>query len=118
MFELHMNDMRAANIEAINPVILGETKAEIIAYLEDEKAPAVWEDGKWRKTYKKDSPLEWYNEPFVYEGTCIEDAILSVPNWVFLKTQVKQNYITNLHNFPIKLGGVDGEIEKIENEDL
>ena len=72
MFVLMLNDMRSSNIEITSPVLKGSSKKSIITYLERERVPA-YRDGRWYKTFRQGSMLEWCNQPddrsFVDVGT-------------------------------------------------
>lgn len=81
---LLLNDMRSGNIENLQPVARAETKEllkallakyrvdpyvtvgqHILIHTTDQQAGQVDQTSGYRysKCYRKDSPLEWYNEP-------------------------------------------------------
>ena len=86
VYVLMLNDMREPNIENLTAVAASEDRQELVDLHEANRDP--WMDGKWGKTFTKDSPLEWYNPgdmnvPFAYwggiyeapEGMSVEDAM-------------------------------------------
>lgn len=64
MFVLVLNDMRASQIEIVNPRFRAETKEELETFLESEKVEKYTTDNRWGKSYRQGGPLEWYNPPF------------------------------------------------------
>lgn len=74
MWILQLNMMRNRT-ESVTQVAWAETKEELEAYLEREKAPERWDDHDglpdgftggatvWRKTFMKGSELEYFNPP-------------------------------------------------------
>jgi hypothetical protein len=67
MWVLLLNDMRAANIENIQPVCIAETKQELLNLLEAERVERYTTDNRWGKTYRQGGPLEWMNPPWDHE---------------------------------------------------
>lgn len=56
-----LNDMREPNIENIQVVRTADTADELIGWHHAQIADEPWFDGRWRKTYKPGSELEWFN---------------------------------------------------------
>ena len=61
MFALVLNDMRSSNIENLMVVKASENRQELVDFYKQNLAEKPWEDGRWSKAFKKDSPLEWNN---------------------------------------------------------
>lgn len=61
MFVLHLNDMRFPNVEKTVPVCKAETEAELQEFIKRETVQP-YSDGRWGKCFRKDGPLEWYND--------------------------------------------------------
>lgn len=61
IYALLLNDMRQPNIENIQIVRTAETDQELITWHHVQIADEPWFDGRWRKTYKPGSTLEWFN---------------------------------------------------------
>lgn len=62
MWVLQLKDMRNAKIEhPATPVIRAETKEELESLLKLEKVER-YQDDQWGKTFRKDGPLEWFND--------------------------------------------------------
>ena len=70
---LFLNDMRSSHIEDVVPALCGESPEELVEAMRKAKASESWSDGRWGKTFKKDSPLEWFNYP-------LSDSIESLLN--------------------------------------
>lgn len=68
MWVMHLNDMRASNIENMTAVARAETVEELKALLTREDC-GVYTDGKWRKQFRQGGPLEWYNPPISGDNT-------------------------------------------------
>ena len=64
MIVVLMNDMRASQIEIINPRFRAETREQANTYLETQLADEPYRDTTWHKVYKRGSPLEWMNAPW------------------------------------------------------
>lgn len=62
-FILYLNDMRSSQIQIVVPVFKSRTREGIENLLKECREKEEWKDGDWRKSFKKGSPLEWYN-PF------------------------------------------------------
>lgn len=60
VYVLMMNDMRSSNIENLSAVRQGSDRAELRAW-HDALRVLPYKDGRWCKTFVKDSPLEWFN---------------------------------------------------------
>jgi len=59
--------MRQGHIETIQPVCQAPTIEELQKFLEDEKVEMYYEEDpswgrRWGKRFRKDGPLEWFNE--------------------------------------------------------
>ena len=88
MWVLLLNDMRSGRIENLKPVVRHETKEGLLNFVESQKVePYVTvgehilvhttdmlagqidrsNDYKYHKVFKKDGPLEWYNEPNMHD---------------------------------------------------
>jgi len=66
MWVMLLNDMRASNIENIQPRFRAETKEQLLAFLESERVEP-YRDGQWGKVYRQGGPLEWCNPPYDFE---------------------------------------------------
>ncbi len=66
MWVLLLNDMRASNVENIQPRFRADTKEQLIALLETERVDA-YKDEQWAKSYRQGGPLEWMNPPWSAE---------------------------------------------------
>jgi len=69
--------MRSPKVEMLEPVAKAETREELVSFLAREEAPESWRDGRWGKSFKKGSVLEWYNKPY---STDIDRCIVEVPS--------------------------------------
>jgi hypothetical protein len=78
MYILRLNDMRAANVENLQPVARAETNEELQRFINGEKVD-LYQDGKWAKVYKKGGPLEWYNAPYNFEPSIV--TVGSADEW-------------------------------------
>lgn len=67
MWILRMNDMRSAKIELYEVVARCEDNDKLEQWLILERVEP-YEDGNWRKTFRKGGPLEWYNDPILSLG--------------------------------------------------
>lgn len=67
MWVLCLNDMRASQIEILSPVVRGETREALEAFLQSEKVEP-YRDGNWGKGYRQGGPLEWFNAPWDFEA--------------------------------------------------
>lgn len=77
VFKLRLNDMRFAHVEDTKIALAAFSKKEIQEFYKDEKDP--WSDGKWGKSFKKDSVLEWFNSDDI-NGE-ISDRVISI-EWI------------------------------------
>jgi hypothetical protein len=59
-YALVLNDMRSPNVENISTVKMSQDKQELIDWYNSQLTDP-WKDGRWGKSFKKDSQLEWYN---------------------------------------------------------
>jgi hypothetical protein len=66
MWVLLLNDMRASNIENLQPVCRAESYQELLNYVKREQVEP-YRDGQWAKVFRKDGPLEWFNPPWNLE---------------------------------------------------
>ena len=75
VWALNMNMMRN-RVELVNTVATSYDKQKLIDWVESQKAETPYSDptkidphdlGSWHKTFKKGSPLEWYNPLPNYE---------------------------------------------------
>lgn len=64
-YTLMLNDMRLSNIEILDPVAQAEDPELLKNYVENHKAAELWREDTWGKVFKKGSPLEWFNEPYL-----------------------------------------------------
>lgn len=60
IFKLILNPM-TANAEAGNIVAISTSYDKLVEFYSSELAEERYKDGRWNKTFKKNSPLEWYN---------------------------------------------------------
>ena len=98
-YKLILNDMRYPKIEMKSLVAISTSYEKLVDWYNSQKADDVWVDTideyNWRKAFKKDSPLEWYNpadslqsvEPevvtnYIGGGICKEWVDLDVLNKV------------------------------------
>jgi hypothetical protein len=63
MWVLCLNDMRASNIENLQPVCRADTREQLESLLHRE-AVEPYRDGQWGKSFRAGGPLEWFNPPF------------------------------------------------------
>ena len=65
IYKLILNDMRYPKIEMKSLVAISTSYEKLVDWYNSQKADDVWVDVideyNWRKAFKKDSPLEWYN---------------------------------------------------------
>ncbi len=61
-YVLFLNDMRASQIENVQPVFQAETPEELVALVDRERVEG-YGDGQWSKRFRAGGPLEWYNDP-------------------------------------------------------
>ena len=65
IYKLILNDMRYPKIEMKSLVAISTSYEKLVDWYNSQKADDVWVDTideyNWRKDFKKDSPLEWYN---------------------------------------------------------
>jgi hypothetical protein len=59
---LVLNPM-TANAERGNLKAASLTREELVGWVRGELADEPYNDGNWRKVFKANSPLEWYNLP-------------------------------------------------------
>lgn len=67
VYKLLLNRMTAPKIEYSEIVAVSTEKQKLIDWCESLKEPQVYHDGQRCKTFKKDSPLEWFNPCFSYD---------------------------------------------------
>ena len=84
MWILQLNDMRSPKSEYLTVVASADTKEALESYMQKEIAEVSYRevdseyDTTWAKFFKKDGPLEWFNEPTMGAYTDIgtpEEAI-------------------------------------------
>lgn len=64
MFVLQLNDMRRSNVGILTPVARAKTKEELEQFMKQEQVEDYRDGlGRWRKYFRKDGPLEWFNKP-------------------------------------------------------
>lgn len=63
---LFLNDIRFPQVEITRPLCQAESIEALMAFIEDEKCEG-YREGSWWKTFRKDGPLEWCNQPLEYE---------------------------------------------------
>lgn len=62
-YSLVLNDMRSPNVENIGQIgPISTNRQEIVDFYKENLAEKPWRDGQWGKVFKKDSPLEWFND--------------------------------------------------------
>lgn len=97
MWILQLNDMRSPKSEMLTIVASAETKEALEAYVQNEIAEISYREVDasynitWAKVFKKDGPLEWFNEPAMSSYTNIgtpEEAI----------AELTKNVMTNHKN--------------------
>lgn len=59
-YALLLNDMRSPNIENIKVVKVSNNKQELIDWY-NSQLTTPYGDGRWGKSFKKESELEWFN---------------------------------------------------------
>ena len=60
IYKLILNPIRA-NYEATNIAAVSYDKQHLIDWYESLKVKPYVDEGRWSKSFKKGSPLEWYN---------------------------------------------------------
>lgn len=85
MWILQLNDMRSSKIEISTTVVRAETKEELESFIERERVEG-YHDDNWGKGFRKDGPLEWFNqpsnnhfEPYVDMGLWWQNNVMSIP---------------------------------------
>ena len=65
LYRLILNDMRSPKIEIKTLVAVSTSYEKLVEWYNSQKADDSWVDTidgyNWNKTFKKGSPLEWYN---------------------------------------------------------
>lgn len=61
-----MNDMRASNIENLQPVCKAPTRQALDDLLTRERVEN-YRDGNWGKNFRQGGPLEWCNPPWAHD---------------------------------------------------
>ena len=59
-YALVLNDMRESNVENIHAVKISTNKQELVDWYNAQKVEP-YHDGRWGKTFKQGSELEWFN---------------------------------------------------------
>jgi len=88
MWVLLLNDMRASNIENIQPCFRAESKEQLRAFLEAESVDG-YKDGQWSKAYRQGGPLEWCNPPWDHDDHLHFQDAGTEDDWA---NNVRQNY--------------------------
>lgn len=101
LYVLIMNDMRDPKIEMCSIVAVSTSLEALQRWEHDQRAPELWRDGRYGKTYSYLTDLEWKNpvsmDPINYErdpfgqGVKIEwidirqlEDIMHNNNWIFV----------------------------------
>ena len=66
IYKLTLNEMTMGHIEECKVIAISYDAGRLVDWIEGEKADEYWHDGRWGKTFKKDSHLEWFNPPDNY----------------------------------------------------
>ena len=61
LYALVLNPMQAPKIEYGEVVAVSLDYDRLVEWYNSQKAPEMWRDGRFGKTFAKGSPLEWYN---------------------------------------------------------
>ena len=61
VYKLILNDMRSAKIEYCDIAAFSTDYGKLVEWYKSQLAPEPWRDGRWGKTFKEGSPLEWFN---------------------------------------------------------
>jgi hypothetical protein len=56
-----LNDMREPNIENVQCVKVSSNKDELINWYKSQLSEKPWSDGRWGKSFKQGTQLEWFN---------------------------------------------------------
>lgn len=67
LYVLVLNNMQAPKIEYGEVVAVSLDYDRLVEWYNSQKAPEMWRDGRWGKTFAKGSPLEWYNPAYSLE---------------------------------------------------
>lgn len=81
-YALVLNTMLSPNIENIATVKTSNSRQELVDWYKEQLAPEPWKDGQWSKIFKKDSPLEWFNEGNLEKDNDYWGGIYSFPDEV------------------------------------
>jgi len=88
MFVLFLNDMRFPNIEMTTCAARSKEKGELERLLESERVEPYTDEvegvggaagRRWGKIFRKDGPLEWFNEPFPSFGQGVFEIDVETP---------------------------------------
>lgn len=70
LYVLLLNDMRAGNVENIQPVLWSDSPESLVRYMREhaveaytEPRPTPYGESTWYKVFRKGSLLEWCNPP-------------------------------------------------------
>lgn len=74
-FVLMLNDMRNAKAERVRPVVRAREREALHRLIGGERVE-TYDDGRWRKAYRRGGPLEWQNEP-VFSGGIVEVFVVT-----------------------------------------
>lgn len=73
VFVLFLNDMRSDRIENMSVAARASTREALIAFVASERVEPYTTECDYRPVpFRKDGPLEWFNEPY---GLDIEECI-------------------------------------------
>jgi hypothetical protein len=71
-YVLMLNDMRQANCENLQVVHIGDDPEELRKWYREQRCETWTDDARWRKHFRKESELEWFNpEDELVEGGII-----------------------------------------------
>mgnify|MGYP003331262818 CR=1 FL=1 len=93
MYILKLNDMRSAHVEEMSNVCIAETKEQLVNYLNTEFVDHYIDSG-YRKTFKKNGPLEWYNPPISDSESFVQ--IIGEEEFIQRKLQEYRDFISNI----------------------
>lgn len=82
VFVLFLNDMRSDHIESMSVAARASTREALVAFVASERVEPYttecdYRPVPWGKVFRKDGPLEWFNEPY---GLDIEECIREQPS--------------------------------------
>ena len=96
IYRLIMNDMRYPKIEMRDTVAISCSLEAIQKWEQDQRASEMWRDGRYNKTYKGGTALEWKNpvimEPDHFKYSAFKQGLKE--EWINL------DYLNNFMNNP------------------